>query len=200
MSIDHHELLKTRNLCFRTNVNHYVRTNRAKIEKISNSRAIQLEFLHSLVSAIRCEANKSNWQREERPICSRAFKMLRDLLRRARGLAQHVEAANAREKVRARMHNQSWAWASEKSLTRPSFFCICEKSWKNEATDLAVSQLRGSTIAIITAHVPGQHMWASAGPGPSSSSPKQWKSDGRVKIYNFVSARSPLTKFKKKKL
>ena len=31
-------------------------------------------------------------------------------------------------------------------------------------------------------------MWASAGPGPSSSSPKQWKSDGRVKIYNSVSA------------
>ena len=29
--------------------------------------------------------------------------------------------------------------------------------------------------------------------GPSSSSPKQRKSDGRVKIYNTVSARSPLT-------
>ena len=29
-------------------------------------------------------------------------------------------------------------------------------------------------------------MWASAGPGPSSNSPKQCKSDGRV-IYNFVS-------------
>ena len=35
-------------------------------------------------------------------------------------------------------------------------------------------------------------MWASAGPGPSSSSPKQWKSDGRVKIYNSVSARAAL--------
>ena len=42
-------------------------------------------------------------------------------------------------------------------------------------------------------------MWTSAGPGPSSSSSKQWKSDGRVKIYNSVSARSPLTKSKKKK-
>ena len=80
---------------------------------------------------------------------------------------------------------------------RALVFCIFEKSGKNEATDLAVSQLRGSTIAIISAHVPGQHMWASAGPGPSSSSPKQWKSDGRVKIYNSVSARSPLTKSKK---
>ena len=51
----------------------------------------------------------------------------------------------------------------------------------NEATDLAVSQLRGSTIAIISAHLPGQHVWASGGQGPSSSSPKQWKSDGSVK-------------------
>ena len=43
-------------------------------------------------------------------------------------------------------------------------------------------------------------MWASVGPGPSSSSPKQCKLDGRVKIYNSVSARSPLTKSKKEKL
>ena len=70
-----------------------------------------------------------------------------------------------------------------------------EKSGKNEATDLAVSQHRGSTIAIISAHVPGQHMWASAGPGPISSSPKQCKSDGSVKIYNSV---SEMTKSKKK--
>ena len=27
-------------------------------------------------------------------------------------------------------------------------------------------------------------MWARAGPGPSSTPPKQCKSDGRVKIYN----------------
>ena len=66
---------------------------------------------------------------------------------------------------------------------RPSFFYIFEKSGKNEATDLAVSQLQGSTVPIISAHVPGQHMWASVGPGPSPSSPKQWKSDGRVKIW-----------------
>ena len=71
-----------------------------------------------------------------------------------------------------------------------------EKTKPVQATDLEVSQPRGSTIAIISAHVPGQHMWASAGPGPSSSSPKQCKSDGRVKIYNSVSARSPLTKSK----
>ena len=43
-------------------------------------------------------------------------------------------------------------------------------------------------------------MWARAGPGPSSGSPKQWKSDGRVKTYNSVRARSPLTKSKEKKL
>ena len=65
---------------------------------------------------------------------------------------------------------------------------------------MAVSQLRGSTIAIISAHVPGPHMSASAGPGPTSSSPKQCKSDGRVKIYNSVIARSPLTKSKKRKI
>ena len=64
--------------------------------------------------------------------------------------------------------SKSGAWALETFLTRPSFFCIFEKSGKNEATDLAVSQLRGSTIAIISAHVPGQHMWASADPGPTT--------------------------------
>ena len=110
MLINHHDQQivrrrKTRNLklCFGTNVG----TNQAKIEKISISRAILLEFLRSLVSAIRCEANKINRRREERPIGSRAVKMLRDLRRRARGLARHVAAANARAEVRARMHNWS---------------------------------------------------------------------------------------------
>ena len=49
--------------------------------------------------------------------------------------------------------------------------------------------LQGSTIAIISAHVPGQHMWASAGPGPSSKFSKTVESDGSVKIYNSVSPR-----------
>ena len=41
----------------------------------------------------------------------------------------------------------------QKSLLRGlRFFCIFEKSGKNEATDLA-SAVRGSTIAIISAHV-----------------------------------------------
>ena len=82
-------------------------TNQAKIEKISTSRAIRFGFLRSLVSTIRCEANKINWRREEIPIGSRAVKMLRDLQRRARGPAQHIVAANARAEVRARMHNRS---------------------------------------------------------------------------------------------
>ena len=52
-------------------------------------------------------------------------------------------------------------------------------------------------------------MWASEGQGLSSSSPKQWKSDGSVKIYNSVSTelsvvmsaqRSPLTKPKDKNI
>ena len=56
-------LLKILNLeeCFGTNVG----TNQAKIEKISISRAIWLGFLRSLVSTIKCEANKSNLLREE---------------------------------------------------------------------------------------------------------------------------------------
>ena len=50
---------------------------------------------------------------------------------------------------------------------------------KNEATDLAVSQLRGSTIiAIISAHVLGPHMWASMGPGQCSSSSNLLKTVG----------------------
>ena len=98
MLINHHDqqlvLRKTRNLelCFGTNVG----TNKAKIEKILISRAILLEFLRSLVSAIRCEAYKINWRREERPIGSRTVKMLGDLLLLSRGLAHHVEAANVR--------------------------------------------------------------------------------------------------------
>ena len=78
---------------------------------------------------------------------------------------------------------------------------ILQLCQKNEATDLEVSQLLGSTIAIISAHhdVPSPHTWASAGQGPSSRSLKPCKSDGRVKIYNSVSATSPLTKSKKKK-
>ena len=104
------------------------------------------------------------------------------------------------------VRTQSGSWALEKSLTRPLFFLFSrnqEKTKPQSGTDLAVSQLRGSAIArlmIISAHVPGQHMWASAGPGPSSSSPKQWKSDGRVKIYKSVSAGSPLTKSKEKNI
>ena len=50
------------------------------------------------------------------------------------------------------------------------------------------------------AHVPGLHMRASAGPGPISSSPKQWKLDGSVKIYNSLGARSPLTKSTNEKI
>ena len=79
-------------LCIGTNVG----TNQAKIEKMSISRAIWLEFLRSLVRAIRCEANKINLLLVERPIGSRAIKMLSDLLLRARGPALHAAAANAR--------------------------------------------------------------------------------------------------------
>ena len=82
-----------------------VGTNQAKIEKISISGAIRLGFLRSLVSAILYEAIRSNRWREERLKMLRGG--LRDLRRRARGLAHHVAAANARSEVRARMHNWS---------------------------------------------------------------------------------------------
>ena len=84
-----------------------VGTDHAKFEKISISRAIQLGSLRPLVSAIRCEANRIDLRREERPIGSRAVKMLRDLRRRARGPARHVAATNARAEVRAYTHNWS---------------------------------------------------------------------------------------------
>ena len=92
MLIDHHVqqivLLKTRNLqlCFGTKV----RTSQAKIEKIPISEAIQLGFLHSLVRAIRCEANKSYRWREERPIGLCTIEMLRDLRWPLSCLAQHM--------------------------------------------------------------------------------------------------------------
>ena len=65
---------KTQNLelCFGTNME----TNQAKmIEKILISWAMQLGFLCSLVTAILCADNKSNQQREERPIGTRAVKL-----------------------------------------------------------------------------------------------------------------------------
>ena len=107
--IIHHDqqivLRKTRNLelCFGTNVG--TKLAKIQVEKISICRAILLGFLRSLVSAIQYEANKSSRRREEKPIGSHAFKILRDLWRHARGLAQHVAAANACAEVRARMHN-----------------------------------------------------------------------------------------------
>ena len=109
MLIDHQDQQivrqQTQNLelCFGTNVG----TNQAKIEKLSISRAIRIGFLCSLISAIRCEANKNNRRRVERLIGSRAVKMLSDLRRRARGPARHVAAANARAEVSTRMHNWS---------------------------------------------------------------------------------------------
>ena len=74
-------LRKTGNLelCFGTNV----RTNQAKNEKNSISQATLLRFLCSLVSAIRCEANKINQQLKERPIGLSTVKMLRDLQQHA---------------------------------------------------------------------------------------------------------------------
>ena len=96
-------LRKTRNLefCFRRTWGPTKQNLRKSI-----SWATQVGLLRSLVSAIRCEANKCNQVRGERPIGSRAVKMLRDLWLRARGLAQHVAAANAHAEKRAATYSQ----------------------------------------------------------------------------------------------
>ena len=73
------------------------------------------------------------------------------------------------------------------------FFCICKKSGKNEATDLVVSQLWGSIIAIISGHVPGQHMWPSAGPGQSSSSPQSLDQPRAQEFTKYIGQQVPLT-------
>ena len=69
------------------------------LEKISISRTIWLGFMSSLVSFIRCEPNKINRLREERP-GSRAVKMLRDLLLRTRSRA----SCGSGERARLREH------------------------------------------------------------------------------------------------
>ena len=57
---------------------------------------------------------------------------------------------------------------------------------------LPVKKLKGYSIAIITAHVPGQHMWVSPGPRPSLQ-----ELQNIVKILSSVRARLTLTIFEK---
>ena len=84
----------------------------AKIEEISISWAILLGFLRSPVSAIQCEANKSNCRCEQRPIGSIAVKCWgtcrasAPAAGRARSRAAYG-GGKARSEVRARMHNLS---------------------------------------------------------------------------------------------
>ena len=59
-------------------------------------------------------------------------------------------------------------------------FVLLTIQGKMTAKSFQAKFLRGYTIASITAHVPGQHMWPSPGPWPESkcsAAPKQWKSD-----------------------
>ena len=80
---------------------------------------------------------------------------------------------------------QSGAWAFKKSLMRPLFFLYLQQIRNIQ------SHWPGCQSALrLPTHVPGPHMWVSAFPGPSTSSPKQWKSDGCVKIYNSLSVSS----------
>ena len=66
----------------------------------------------------------------------------------------------------------------------------------------AFLKLQCYTIAIITAHAPGQHTKVSLGPCPAPNQmllnlPKTGKSDVHVQSQNFVSERSTLTKFER---
>ena len=68
---------------------------------------------------------------------------------------------------------QLGAWAWEKSLMRPLVFIYfreIRKKRSHRPGGQSAPRLYNSIIAIISAHVPGPHMWATAGPGPSSSS------------------------------
>ena len=75
---------------------------------------------------------------------------------------------------------QSWAWALKKSLTRPSCFLYFREirnkrsHWPGGRSAYEAPRLTLAIISGFSAHVSGLHMWASAGQGPSSSSPKQW--------------------------
>ena len=97
--------LKTQKLemCFGTNV----RTDRAKIAKISIFQVIWLGFSRSLGSAIRYETNKTNQWSDEGPVGSRTVEILRDLWRR-KALAGSREAFGGREACPgAKMNNWS---------------------------------------------------------------------------------------------
>ena len=86
----------------------------------SFSRVIQLGFLRSLVSSLRCEANQINWWREERPIAFNArHHNAEGPGPSALSPARHVAAANARAEVRARMHTSLrsiWCQGSSRTI------------------------------------------------------------------------------------
>ena len=87
--------------------------------------------------------------------------------------------------------NQSWGWALEMSVMRPTFFLHFDNLGKPLA----------SRNTFLSAQTPGQHMLASLGLGSdfnSSNATKQRKSDCQlniVKIQNSFSVRSPLAHF-----
>ena len=62
-------------------------------------------------------------------------------------------------------NSQCWAWTSEISFTRPTFFSF---SLYKSGNYWPVKKLRGCTETKITAHDPGQHMPASQCPEPNS--------------------------------
>ena len=97
---------------------------------------------------------------------------------------------------------QPGVWALEKSLMRLFFsFFLCFREIRKK-----LSHWPGGQLAPRLYNSSGYNLCPCAGPahvgegqGPSSSSPKQWKSDGRVKAYNSVCARSPFDEIQERK-
>ena len=117
-------------MCFGTNV----RTDRAKIAKISIFQVIWLGFSRSLGSAIRYETNKTNQWSDEGPVGSRTVEILRDLWRR-KALAGSREAFGGREACPgAKMNNWS-IWYQGMSRTTGSCQDVQSLTRKHELRD-----------------------------------------------------------------
>ena len=89
-----------------------------------------------------------------------------------------------------------WAWAT-------GFSVFSKIQGKTVVKPFQALLLLGCTIGMITAALPmrpDRTCGRVRAQGPTPSAPKQWKSDVHVKSSNPVSAKSPLTKSKKKKI
>ena len=165
--MDHHDqqivLLQTRNL--KLYFGTYVGTKYAKIEKILISRAILLGFLL-------------------------AVKMLRDLQRRARGLAQHVAVANARTAARARMHN--WSIGCQGSSRTKGCMMAHSKTRPELGEQTEQNSTCGGEISMVQSIQLGFRVSRSLGSATSNEANKsamlraEWTTTARRAVLRFV--------------